>query len=384
MKILIAPDSFKGSLTSLGVAENIGKGFLRVFPEAEILKVPMADGGEGTLQSLVDAYKGEIIKERVTGPLGEEVEAYYGLIENGFTGVIEIAAASGLTLVPEEKRNPMKTTTYGTGQLIKRALEKGVRKLIIGIGGSATNDAGVGMAQALGVKFLDKDGKEIGYGGAELGRIERIDMSLLEPRIKEVDIRVACDVKNRLYGREGAAYVYGPQKGASPEMVMILDENLRHFSRIVERELGVELQSIEGGGAAGGLGAGLVAFLKAKLEAGIDIVMDAVKLEEKMKKADLVITGEGCIDGQTVNGKTPIGVARKARKYGIPVIAISAITGEGVEKVLYEGIDAVFNIMQRPVSIEEQPTWEWLQFVSEQIGRVLRLGKIKDSFFNQK
>ena len=374
MKILIAPDSYKGSLTSLEVAENIEKGILRVFPEAEILKVPMADGGEGTLQSLVDAHQGELIKEKVIGPLGEEVEAYYGLIEKGLTGVIEIAAASGLTLIPEEKLNPMKTTTFGTGQLIKAALNKGVKNLIIGIGGSATNDAGVGMAQALGVKFLDRMGKEVGFGGRELRRIDSIDISQLDSRINAVNIRVACDVKNHLYGQEGAAYIYGPQKGATPEMVSVLDDNLFHFSRIVERDLGVDLQGIEGGGAAGGLGAGLRAFLKARLEPGIEIVIDAVNLVGKMEKADLVITGEGCIDGQTVNGKTPSGVAKKAGEYGIPVIAISAITGEGVEKVLNEGIDAVFNILQRPVSLEEEPTEEWLQFVSEQIGRVLKLG----------
>jgi len=374
MKVLIAPDSYKGSLTSLEVAENIEKGILRVFPEAEILKVPMADGGEGTLQSLVDAHQGELIKEKVIGPLGEEVEAYYGLIEKGLTGVIEIAAASGLTLIPEEKLNPMKTTTFGTGQLIKAALNKGVKNLIIGIGGSATNDAGVGMAQALGVKFLDRMGKEVGFGGRELRRIDSIDISQLDSRINAVNIRVACDVKNHLYGQEGAAYIYGPQKGATPEMVSVLDDNLFHFSRIVERDLGVDLQGIEGGGAAGGLGAGLRAFLKARLEPGIEIVIDAVNLVGKMEKADLVITGEGCIDGQTVNGKTPSGVAKKAGEYGIPVIAISAITGEGVEKVLNEGIDAVFNILQRPVSLEEEPTEEWLQFVSEQIGRVLNLG----------
>ncbi|PRX21795.1 glycerate kinase [Orenia metallireducens] len=374
MKILIAPDSFKGSLTALEVAENIEKGILRILPDAEVLKVPMADGGEGTLQSLVDANQGEVIEKEVVGPLGDKVEGYFGYLAKDNTGVVEMAVASGLPLISEQDLNPMKTTTYGTGELIKAALDKGVKELIIGIGGSATNDGGVGMAQALGVKFLDSSGEEIGFGGGELDKIESIDMSGLDPRIKDVKIRVACDVTNCLYGPEGAAHIYGPQKGATPEMIKILDDNLRHLAEVVKRDLAKDVQSIVGGGAAGGLGAGLVAFLDAKLETGVDIILDATNLAARMKGVDLVITGEGRLDSQTVNGKTPIGVAKKAKEFGLPVIAISAIFGDGVEKVLGEGIDAVFNMYQDPsVSMEDQPTEEWLQFIAEQIMRALKI-----------
>lgn len=376
MKILIAPDSFKGSLTALEVAENIAKGVLSVLPETEITKVPMADGGEGTVQSLVDATGGKIISKEVTGPLGESVKAYFGLLGDGKTGVIEMATASGLPLVPPGKADPTKTTTYGTGELIKAALDEGAQELIIGIGGSATNDGGVGMAQALGISFQDKDGNEIGFGGGELNRIESIDMSGLVPRMKGVKIRVACDVNNPLYGPDGAAHIYGPQKGATPEMVKQLDNNLRHFARIVKRELGKDIQSIPGAGAAGGLGAGLVAFLNAELRSGVEIVLETNKFAEKLQGVDLVITGEGKIDGQTVKGKTPIGVARKAKEHGIPVIAFAGTLGNDADIVLKEGIDAIFSIIQQPVALEEaiQKTAEWLQFSTEQVFRTFKLG----------
>lgn len=374
MKIMIAPDSFKGSLSAIEVAENIEKGILRVFPNAAIIKVPMADGGEGTVQTLITATGGKKVYKTVTNPLGEPVEAYFGILGDGKTGVIEMATASGLPLIPFEKADPSKTTTYGTGELIKAALDKGIEQLIIGIGGSATNDGGVGMAQALGVHFWDENQQEIGFGGGELKRIESIDLSELDPRIKDVKIQVACDVSNLLYGPDGAAYVYAPQKGADPEMVKELDDNLRYFADIVQKELGMDIQNIPGAGAAGGLGAGLVTFLNAELKSGVEIILDVIELKKKMFDVDLVITGEGKIDGQTVNGKTPIGVARIAKEQGIPVIAIVGTIGVQAEKVLSEGIDAIFSIIQEPVDIKEaiEKTPKWLQLTSEQVMRVLK------------
>jgi len=376
MNILIAPDSFKGNLTALEVAENIESGIKKAFPAAEVNKIPMADGGEGTVQSLVDATGGEKIYKKVTGPLGKKVEAYFGLLGNGNTAVIEMALASGLPLISEDEADPCKTTTYGTGELIKAALKKNIKKLIIGIGGSATNDAGVGMAQALGAKFLDGTGEEIGYGGQELKRIQKIDLSNLEEKIYDVDIEVACDVNNPLYGHEGAAYVYAPQKGADRETVKILDNNLRHLSKIIEKQLGKNVQNIPGAGAAGGLGAGLVAFLGAELRSGIDIVLEENKFEEKLMDIDLVITGEGKIDGQTVQGKTPIGVARKAKEYDITTIAIAGEIGKGIEKVLEDEIDAVFSAVHQDASLKEamEKAPEWLQFSAEQVIRIMLKG----------
>ncbi|AZO96590.1 glycerate kinase [Halocella sp. SP3-1] len=375
MRVMIAPDSFKGSLTALEVANHIKKGILKVFPNAEVLKVPMADGGEGTVQSLVDATDGEIIVKDVTGPLGDKVAASFGILGNGKTAVIEMATASGLPLVPEDKADPSITTTYGTGELIKHALDQGIKELIIGIGGSATNDAGVGMAQALGASFRDEDGLEIGFGGGELDKIKEIDLSNLDKRIKEININVACDVTNPLYGPEGAAYIYGPQKGADQKMVELLDKNLRYFAEVVKKSLNIDLQSIPGAGAAGGLGAGLFAFLKAELKSGVDIVLEANKFEEKLSGVNLVITGEGKIDGQTVQGKTPVGVAKKAKEKNIPVIAVAGMVAESAEEVYQAGIDTCFSITQRPLTLEEamNKSGEWLEMVSEQIMRLYKI-----------
>ncbi len=371
-KILIAPDSFKGNLTALEVAENIERGILSIISDVEVVKVPMADGGEGTVQSLVDATKGRFIYKEVTGPIGEPVRAQFGILGDGRRAVIEMATASGLPLVPYDKRDPSKTTTYGTGELIKAALDEEVEELIIGIGGSATNDAGVGMAQALGVKFLDDNGDEVGAGGGELAKIESIDMSGLDSRIEEIDIKVACDVTNPLYGPEGASCIYASQKGADLEMVKELDNNLYHFAMIVNRELNKDIQNIPGAGAAGGLGAGLVAFLGAQLKAGIEIVLEANRFTEKLEGVDLVITGEGQLDSQTINGKTPIGVARAAKEYDIPVIAIAGNIDDDVDKVLKDEIDAVFSTNQRLVSLEEAINKApiWLQMISRQIIKV--------------
>jgi len=353
LKILIAPDSFKESLTSIEVADYLKEGFKKADKNFEITKLPLADGGEGTVKSLVAATDGKIMKKEVTDPLGNKVEAIYGILGDGKTGVIEMATASGLPLVPKDKRNPLKTTTYGTGELIKAALDQGCTKLIIGIGGSATNDCGVGMAQALGGKFLDEDGKQIGYGGQYLKDIEKIDLSQLDSRIAETEIEVACDVDNPLYGKNGAAYIYGPQKGASKDQVKELDQGLKHIAEIIKDDLGKQINEIPGAGAAGGLGAGLSAFLDAKLRPGIKIVMEASKLREKMKKVDLVVTGEGKIDGQTASGKTPVGVSRIAKKEELPVIAVAGTIGEDAEKVYDEGIDFLYSVIDKPMTLKE-------------------------------
>jgi len=375
LKILVAPDSFKGSLTAMEAAENIKRGIHNFDSEINVDLLPMADGGEGTVQSLVDATDGEIIEKEVTGPLGDQVEAFYGLLGDKKTAVIEMAAASGLPLVPEEKKNPLKTTTYGTGELIASALEHGVEQIIIGIGGSATNDAGVGMAQALGAEILDAEGNQVDFGGGNLDQIAKIDLKNLDSRLKDVEILAACDVDNPLFGKDGAAYVYGPQKGADPEMVEILDQNLRHFNQIAVKELGKDTNQISGAGAAGGLGAGLVAFLDAELKAGVDIVLDIIDFNKRLKDIDLVITGEGMLDGQSIYGKTPVGVSRSAAKKDIPVIAVAGTLGRGVEKVLDHGINAYFSIIDRPAELKEivERSPELLANLSEQVIRTIQI-----------
>lgn len=353
MKIVIAPDSFKESLTAMQAADAIEQGFKEVFPEAQYVKIPMADGGEGTVQSLVDATDGTIVRTKVTGPLGEPVEAFFGLFGDGTTAVIEMAAASGLHLVPPEKRNPLLTTTWGTGELIKAALDHGVTKIIIGIGGSATNDGGAGMVQALGGRLLTEAGRNIGYGGGSLDQLAAIDVSGLDPRLQQVHIEVACDVDNPLTGSRGAAAVFGPQKGATPDMVKLLDRNLSHYASLIEKELGKKVDEIPGAGAAGGLGAGLLAFLPVELNRGIEIVLKAAEFEKHVQDADLVITGEGRIDSQTVYGKTPMGVAKVAKKYQVPVIGIAGSVSDDSHVVHDHGIDAVFSIVPRTMPLSD-------------------------------
>lgn len=353
MKIVIAPDSFKESLTALQAAHAIEQGFREVFPDARYVKVPMADGGEGTVQSLVDATKGSILQTKVTGPLGESVEAFFGLLGDGTTAVIEMAAASGLHLVPMEKRNPLLTTTWGTGELIKAALDHGVTKILIGIGGSATNDGGAGMVQALGGRLLTREGTEIGYGGGSLDQIASIDVSDMDARLQHVTFEVACDVDNPLTGPRGAAAIFGPQKGATPETVKLLDRNLAHYASVIKQELGKHVDEIPGAGAAGGLGAGLLAFLPVQLNRGVEIVLRAVRFEQHVKDADLVITGEGRIDSQTIYGKTPMGVAKLAKKYQIPVIGIAGSISDDSHVVYDYGIDAVFSIVPRAIPLTD-------------------------------
>ncbi|MBA4552726.1 glycerate kinase [Thermoactinomyces vulgaris] len=380
MKIVIAPDSFKESMSAMEAACAIEKGFQKVMPDAEYVKVPMADGGEGTVRSMVDATGGEIRKETVTGPLGTEVEAFYGITGDRKMAVIEMAAASGIHLVPKEKRNPLVTTTKGTGELIRAALDQGVKRIVIGIGGSATNDGGAGMAQALGAKLLDKDGNPLGFGGGELSKLDSIDLSQLDPRLKEVHIEVACDVDHPLTGERGASAVFGPQKGATPEMVAILDANLARYAQVVKETLGIDVDPIPGAGAAGGLGAGLVAFLGTSLKRGVDVVAEAVQLDKHMVQASLVITGEGKIDGQTIHGKTPVGVAKRAKKYGIPVIGIAGMLGENCDAVYRHGIDALFSIVPGTVSLETALLngEKYTEQLAGNLARLIRLKQMVD------
>ncbi|MBE5099298.1 glycerate kinase [Priestia aryabhattai] len=353
MKIVIAPDSFKESLTALHVCEAVERGIRTHFPDAEISKVPMADGGEGTVQSLVDATGGQIIQAKVTGPLDKEVEAFYGILGDGKTAVIEMAAASGLHHVPMDERNPLITTTRGTGELILKALDHKVKHIIIGIGGSATNDGGAGMAKALGAKLIDANGAEIKEGGGSLNQLAAIDLTNLDSRLAEVKVEVACDVDNPLTGETGASAVFGPQKGATPDMVKQLDRNLAHYAAVIEKEMDIHIQNVPGAGAAGGLGGGLLAFLSADLKPGVDIVIEATQLESYIKDADLVITGEGRIDGQTIYGKTPIGVAKTAKRHSVPVIAIAGSIGVGSEAVYEHGISALFSVVPGAVDLSE-------------------------------
>ncbi|WP_423406937.1 glycerate kinase [Heyndrickxia sp. MSNUG] len=377
MKIVIAPDSFKESLTALEVAQAIEKGMKKVLPHADFIKVPMADGGEGTVQSLVDATGGRIISKTVTGPLGEPVEAFFGLSGDEKTAVIEMAAASGLHLVPSEKRNPLITTTRGTGELIAAALDFGIERIIIGIGGSATNDGGSGMAKALGIKLLDSEGNEIGDGGRALRDIAAIDMSNIDPRVASVSIEVACDVDNPLTGPKGASSIFGPQKGANPEMVRRLDENLIHYAQMILSDVGKDIEKIPGAGAAGGLGGGLMAFLSAELKSGVDIVLEATALEDKLKDADFVLTGEGKIDGQTIFGKTPIGVAKTAKKYNIPVIAIAGNVGYDSHVVHEHGIDAVFSIVPGIIPLTDafENASVYVERLASNLASVIKLSK---------
>lgn len=354
MKIIVAPDKFKGSLTAEEAAAAIARGVRRVLPRAEILQVPVADGGEGTMRALVKAARGRVVRRKVVGPLGDTVTASFGILgEKKFprTAVIEMAEASGLHLVPPAKRNPLITTTYGTGQLIRAAIALGCKKIIVAIGGSATNDAGAGMAQALGWQLLDAQGNQIGFGGGALKNLSRI-----EPPKSQVSgfrpppsILVACDVQNPLYGKHGAAYVYAPQKGATPAMVRELDNGLRHFAKIVRRDLGKELAHFAGAGAAGGLGAGLVAFLNAKLQSGVELVLDTIRFDEILRGADLVITGEGKIDSQTAHGKTPWGVASAAKRHHIPVIAFGGSIPVRPSRKLWTHFEAILPIASQSV-----------------------------------
>ncbi|MBY2013554.1 glycerate kinase [Clostridioides difficile] len=353
MKILISINSLKGSLSSIEAGNAIKKGILKVKEDAQVKILPLADGGEGTVDALVQGMNGKKETIEVTGPIAKKVDATYGLLKNTSTAIIEIAQASGLTLVPTELRNPLYTTTYGVGEIIKEAINKGYRNFIVGIGGSATNDAGIGMLQALGFEFYDKNNKLVGLGGKVLNEIRHIK---IENRLKELDeckFKIACDVNNPLFGKNGAAYIYGSQKGATSEIIEELDNGLRNFSKVVKNYLSKDVANVEGAGAAGGLGFAFLAFLDSKLESGIKIILEEIKLEEELKDADFVITGEGRLDNQTAMGKAPIGVAKLAKKYGVKVIGLAGATTEDAVKCNEEGIDAYFSIVNRAMTIEE-------------------------------
>ena len=398
MKIIIAPDSFKGSLSSEKAAEAIERGIKRCLPEAETVKIPIADGGEGTLESLIAATGGQKVPVRVTGPLGEPVDAEYGVIggagagqesgEGGDAGsgriaVIEMAKASGIVLVPADRLNPLKASTFGTGELIRHALNAGYRRFILALGGSATNDGGAGMLQALGMRLIGRDGKEIapGAGGGALAGIAAIDAADFDPRIAEARFVIASDVQNPLIGPAGATHIFGPQKGATPEMLEILERGMTNWADLIERTTGVRLHDRPGAGAAGGISGAFMAFFPAETRRGIDVVIEYANMRYHLQGADLVITGEGRIDHQTASGKTPMGIAQEAGKFGVPTIALAGAVGDGIEPLYAEGIQAVFSIVRGPMSLGEamEKAPELIEQTAEQIMRALLTGgKLKE------
>lgn len=373
---MLAPDSFKQSMTAKEVCEAMEIGIKRAIPDAECIHVPMADGGEGTVQSLIDATGGTLIQKEVTGPLGTPVLAQYGILGDGKTGVIEMASASGIHHVTKETKNPFITTTFGTGELIRDCIEKGITDIILGIGGSATNDGGTGMAIALGYKFLDKSGNELPLGGGYLGELDKIDAVDVIPQLKNVNILVASDVTNPLCGERGASVVFGPQKGATPEMVQILDKNLRHYSEVLKQQLGIDIVDVPGAGAAGGLGAGLLAFTNSTMKKGIEIVIEYTHLKEKLQNVDYCFTGEGGIDFQTKFGKAPYGVAQAAKSVnnGMKVIALAGYVGQDVEALYDEGFDAIFGIVPGAADLDTLLAQgkENVSRTSENIARLLK------------
>ncbi|MCT9845287.1 glycerate 2-kinase [Leclercia adecarboxylata ATCC 23216 = NBRC 102595] len=380
MKIVIAPDSYKESLSATEVARAIEKGFREIFPDAEYVSVPVADGGEGTVEAMIAATNGTMQHAVVTGPLGESVNACWGISGDGVTAFIEMAAASGLVLVPPAQRNPLITTSRGTGELILAALDKGARNIIIGIGGSATNDGGAGMVQALGAKLTDANGTEIGHGGGSLMALNNIDISTLDPRLKSCAIRVACDVSNPLIGDQGASRIFGPQKGATEANIVELDNNLSHYADVINTALRIDVKSVPGAGAAGGMGAALMAFLGAELKSGIEIVTQALNLEEHIHDCTWVVTGEGRLDSQSIHGKVPVGVARVASKYHKPVIGIAGSLTNDVGIVHQYGIDAVFSVLTSISTLEEafRGAFDNIYRASRNIAATLRVGMLTE------
>ena len=382
MKVVIAPQSFKGSISALDAAKAMEEGVLRIVSDAETVLVPVADGGDGTLETLVEATGGDIRSVTVTGPIGKAVTAEWGALGDGQTAVIEMARTSGLALLSLTEREPLRATTYGLGEVIREAFDAGFRSFIVGIGGSATNDGGAGMAQALGVRLLDETGENLPLGGAALADLRRIDISGLDKRAIGARFSVACDVSNPLTGPEGASAVYGPQKGATPDLVDQLDAALKNFARVVERDIGTSIDTVPGSGAAGGLGGGMMAFLEGSLRAGIDIVLDHVGLDEKLEGADLVITGEGQLDFQTVYNKAPVGVAWRAKQRNIPVIAICGSLGKGFEDVHAEGIDAVASIICAPMTLDEASA-RGGELIADAVAEAMRFMKAGSKVFGQ-
>lgn len=378
MKVVIAIDSFKGSISSIGAATALEEGIKNVFADAEVVKIPIADGGEGTAEALLYSVGGEEVKMTVTGPLGEPVEASWGHLSDG-TAVIEMASASGLPLVPLDKRDPSVTTTYGTGELFKAALDAGCRKFIVCLGGSATNDGGAGLAQALGVSIRDAAGKEVGFGGGALANAAVIDISGLDKRLEECDIRIASDVTNPLLGPTGASAAYGPQKGASPEMVEELEAALTNYAKLLEETLGYDVASQPGAGAAGGLGVAVLGFCKAKMQSGIDLVLEAANADQAMEGADLAITGEGRMDRTSAFGKAPTGVAKVAKAHDVPVFAFCGCFGPGFELLYDYGIDAITPIADGPMTVAEsmENAGKLLTGAADRVMRVYKVGLAK-------
>lgn len=377
MKILIAPDSFKESLSADQVARAVEAGFSEIFAAAEIVRLPVADGGEGTTEALVAATQGDLYPAQVTGPMGETVEAHWGTLGKRTTAIIETAAASGLDRVPRELRNPLVATSLGTGELILKAMDSGIRHIIIGLGGSACNDAGAGLLQALGIRLLDAAGQDLPQGGGALETLHSIDMQAMDARLSQVRFEVACDVDNPLIGPQGASAVFGPQKGADAAMVEQLDANLAHFARLIHQTTGKDIAQAEGAGAAGGLGAAFLAFFNAELKSGIDIVLDAVEIDRQLVDTDLVITGEGRIDSQSIRGKTPVGVAKRAKNYQCPVIALAGSLSGDSDLIHEHGIDAVFSITPGVVSLNDalEQAADNLQRTARNIAKVWSLSR---------
>ncbi len=376
MKIVIAPQSFKGSLSALEAAEAIRRGVLAADPKAETALVPVADGGDGTLEALVNTTGGEIRRSIVTGPIGQAVEAFWGIMGDNRTAVVEMARASGLALIHPKRRNPRTATTRGTGEIIKEALDLGYTRIIVGLGGSATNDAGAGMATALGVRFLDQAGQPLPPGGAALARLASINQVNLDPRLAQATIICATDVTNPLCGPTGASAIFGPQKGASPRDVTELDAALANFGRVVQKDLGLDVVDRPGAGAAGGMGAGLIAFAGAELRSGIDMVCEVLEFDRHLEQADLVITGEGRADESTIYDKAPVGVARRARARGIPTIVLCGSIGPGHQLLYDHGIAGLVCIADRPMSFERSlaRTAELLEGAAERTVRLLNAG----------
>lgn len=353
MNVVIAPDSFKECLSAKEVAHHMALGVTEIMPEAEIVQIPISDGGEGLLEVLVNGSRGRFVSILVKDPLLRTIEAQYGILNDEKTAVIEMAKASGLDLLTEEEKNPMKTSTFGTGQLIRDALEKGCTKVIIGIGGSATNDGGAGMLSALGVRFLNTGNEILKLGGGGLGELARIDVSDLDKRLADCEVLVACDVSNPLTGANGASFVYGGQKGGTAEDLKLLDENLSHLATIIKKDLDIAIDAVPGSGAAGGTGAALMAFMGGKLVEGIGLVLDTLKMDAYLKKADVVLTGEGKIDTQTLSGKTIAGIAKMAKRYDVPVLVMTGKIGDAIEPIYENGVTAVFSIVDRPMDLKQ-------------------------------
>ena len=371
MKVILAPDSFKGSLSAPAAAEAMARGVQKALPSIETIEIPLADGGEGTAESLVAATNGDMVKVVVKGPLLKPVEAAYGILGDGETCVIEMAAASGICLIEPHERDPLKACTYGTGQLIKNALNKGMRKFILAIGGSATNDGGIGMLQALGMKLLDDAGKPVYHGGAELIRIQQIDDSAFDTRIAESEFLIATDVQNPLIGPNGASHVFGPQKGATFEIVEQLDAHLSYWADLVETKTSIRLHDRPGAGAAGGIGGAFQAFFPSQTKRGIDLVIEYARLINALAGANCVFTGEGQIDFQTASGKTPMGVAECAKALGIPVFAIAGSIGAGIETLYEHGITSIHSLVNGPISLKQAigRAAELLEQTTEQVMR---------------